>query len=263
MMVLTNATMRGFFRRQQTPILGITGLISLLVLWELTAQFKWMDPFFISRPTASLAALGQMIISGQVWRDLQSSLVELGIGYGLAVAIGVPLGLLAGWYRRLEYVIDPFVWFWYTVPHTALYPVLVAWFGLGGATIVVIVFLFAVATIYISTFSAMKGVDRGLIQAAHSFGASPFRIFRQVALPASVPLLLAGLRLGLGRALIGVVVGEIFGGMAGIGYRLHHSAARMRTAEFFAALFVLIILGLGTNLALRYVEHRFDRWRTN
>lgn len=248
--------------RYQAGTVGTLALIFVLAIWEVTAALKWIDPFFISSPSLIAPAVTQMWASGVMWLDLRTSLVELTVGFVAAALVGIPMGLFAGWYRRMEYAIDPFVWFWYTVPHTAFYPVLVAWFGLGGATIIIIIFLFTVASIYISAYAGMKNVDPALIRAARSYGATPTVIFRHVALPASIPFIIAGLRLGFGRALIGVVVGEMFGGMAGLGYRLHFSAAKLKTTDFFASIFMIVVLGVVVNLLLTYVEQRFDRWRS-
>ena len=139
---------------------------------------------------------------------------------GIVLFGNMPFGLMAGWYRRLEYLLEPAIWFWYNAPIVAFYPLLILWLGLGSPTIIALAFLLAFVPIYINTFTGMRAVSPQLIQCARSFGCSTLGIFVHVALPGSVPAVIAGLRLGVGRALIGVVIGQLIGGNAGLGYRM-------------------------------------------
>ena len=142
----------------------------------------------------------------------------------------------------MEYALDPFLWFLYSAPLIAFYPIFVLWFGLGVPTVIAMTFLLSVTQIAASTLSGFKNVNPGLIRAARSFGATERDLLWKVVLPASVPMVIAGLRLGIGRALMGVVVGELFGATAGLGYSIAYYGSLLKTTDMIASLVVVVVL---------------------
>jgi NitT/TauT family transport system permease protein len=233
----------------------------LFALWELLSRAQWVDPMIISRPSWLPEVFVAQLRQGVLWEDLEATLREFLAGYSLAVGAGVPLGLMAGWYRRLEYLLEPAIWFWYNAPIVAFYPLLILWLGLGSPTIIALAFLLAFVPIYINTFTGMRAVSPQLVQCARSFGCSTLGIFVHVALPGSIPAVIAGLRLGVGRALIGVVIGELIGGNAGLGYRMAYASNRMNASLYFVALLMTAALGLIMTELLRRLENRTTVWR--
>jgi NitT/TauT family transport system permease protein len=177
--------------------------------------------------------------------------------------VGVLAGALAGRFRTVEYALDPFLWFLYSAPLIAFYPIFVLWFGLGTPTIIAMTFLLSIPQIAASTLNGVQNVDPGLIRAARSFGATDADLFRKVVLPASVPMMIAGLRLGVGRALMGVVVGELFGATAGLGFSISYYGALLKTTDMIAPLVVIVAFGVLCTQGLSALEARFDSWRTN
>jgi len=261
---MTGATTRSalyrWYERREAWILGLGGLIGLGLIWQI-GSLMMKDNIFISSPSLVFQAAIQQFQSGQLMSDTLVSLGELIPGFLLAVVIGVPLGLVMGRYRLVEYSLDPYVWFFYSAPIVAFYPILIMWLGLGTKTIIALTFLFAIFPIIANTIVGVQEVERVLIRAARSFGASDLQIFVQVILPASVPAIAAGLRLGFGRALIGTVVGEFFGTNAGLGYRIAVYGTEMQVGEMFVSVVMVMIIGVGVLQVLRWLESYVEAWR--
>src|SRR5215813_11137146 len=237
--------MMRFARWKSAPVLlGIGSFAVILLIWESVVWLHWANPFFVSQPSAIARSLSHAAESGELWHNVAVSLREFAIGYGASVVVGILLGGLAGRFRSVEYVLDPFLWFLYSAPLVAFYPIFVLWFGLGVPTVIAITFLLSVTQITVNTLSGVKNVNPGLLLAARSFGATERDLLWKVVLPASVPMVIAGLRLGIGRALMGVVVGELFGATAGLGFSIAYYGALLKTTDMIASLVVIVVLGV-------------------
>jgi NitT/TauT family transport system permease protein len=188
-------------------------------------------------------------------------MLELVAGYALSVAVGLPAGIVFGWYRRLRATSNPFISFLYAVPRVAFLPVIVMWFGIGLQSKIVIVFLSAVFPILISTLAGVRSIDRDLLRCARSFGATDRQLFSTVALPGSVPFVLTGMRLGVGRALIGVVVGELYASTNGLGHYMAQAGAQYRTDKVFFAVLIFGFVGMAAMGLMERLEMRFQAWR--
>ncbi len=166
-------------------------------------------------------------------------------------------------FADVEAALEPFIWFKYSSPTIAFYPLFVAWLGYGRPTIVAIGALFALTPIYANTLSGIKNVDKDLVRAACSFGARPYDVFLRVALPGSIPIVVAGLRLGVGRALTGVVLAELFGASAGLGYSIAYHAQLLETTPMMVSIVAIILLGVILTQLLSWLERKTDSWRVN
>jgi NitT/TauT family transport system permease protein len=251
------------WRRNQHALIGTASVLAFLALWEAVVQFGLVNPLFTSSPSRIAAAGYELFVGGTIYGDLEASGLEFFAGYGLAILIGVPLGVLMGWYSRVDAVLDPFVSALYATPRIALLPLVLIWFGIGLMSKVAIVFLGAVFPILVNTITGVRTVDADFVKVARSFGSSDRQLFLKVALPSSVPLLLAGLRLGLGHGLIGIVVGEMFGATQGIGYLISVAGARFQTDKVMVGIIIIAASGLAMTQILRAIERRFERWRPN
>ncbi len=262
--VTASARPRTFLGRNlQEWLPTIVGIASILVvggLWELAGQLKMIDSFVLSWPSKFIPELFKIIGSGQLATDLAVSGLEFLGGFALSL-LGIPLGLAIGKWRVLEWILDPYIAVMNALPLVALVPLLVVMFGLGIASKIAIIFLLAFFTIVISTAAGVKTTDPSLIKAARSFGGSEFQIFQKVIIPSSVPFIIAGLRLAVGKALIGVVIGELLASTQGIGYSLRSAAELFRTANFFANLLVLAIFAVFFNWVLTVLEKRLAPWK--
>ena len=248
--------------RYKRPALGVLSFVIILSVWEASVWLGMVNPFFTSCPTAVAAALGRHAASGELLRNVSASLSEFAAGFGLAVIVGVFLGLFVGWYKIVDYALDPFIWFLYSAPLIGFYPIFIIILGLGKPTVIAIAFLLSVIVTLVNTASGIRNVDPSLIQVARSFGARKYELFFKVALPASVPMIIAGLRLAVGRALMGVVGGEMFGATAGLGASIAYYGGRLKTTDMIASLIIITALGVLLTQTLIIIEAHFDSWRT-
>jgi ABC-type nitrate/sulfonate/bicarbonate transport system permease component len=252
---------RIWLRNRERALLGALGVGVLLLIWELAPRLGLTDPLFSSSPLRVLTAGREYMSSPLFLEDLKVSGTEFGVGLGAAVVTGIPMGLLMGWYRRFEYSFDYILSFAYTAPRVALMPLMILWFGIGMSSKIALVYTMAVFPVIINTMVGVKTVDDSLLQVARSFAAKDRQIFRTVILPASVPSIISGIRLGLGLALIGVVVGEFVAANAGVGHRIQEASTFFRTDLVFFGLFLIAGSGVVLTELLRRVESRFDKWR--
>jgi ABC-type nitrate/sulfonate/bicarbonate transport system permease component len=250
------------FERHQALISGCISFAVILLVWQLAVNFGFVQVFFASTPIRVAGAFLQQLRSGEVAANVGVSLYELFCGLTLACLAGIGLGVLASWSRTIKYVLEPFIWFTYACPIIAFYPVLIAWLGLGAPTIIAIAFLSALTPLYANTLSGIKNADQDLTRAARSFGARRRDLFLKVALPGSVPIVVAGLRLAVGRALTGVIAGELFGGAAGLGYSIAFYGQKLKTTEMMVSLVMVVILGVILTQLLSLCEAATDSWRT-
>jgi NitT/TauT family transport system permease protein len=248
------------FAAYQTWVISGGTVVAFLIVWEAVASARFVREMFLPGPSDIINAFRQLIAGGELGTNILVSSQELALGYSLAVLVGLPLGLAMGWYRPVHLVFDPFVSFFYSMPRVAVVPLLIIWFGIGINSKIALVFLGAVFSIIINTIAGVRNVDASLVRAARSFGATDPQLFRTVVLPGSVPFVLAGLRLGLGHALISVVVGEMIAARAGIGLMMAEPGATFQTAKVFAGLIMVAGSGVILSVVLQRVESHFQSW---
>jgi NitT/TauT family transport system permease protein len=252
---------KSFGARHEHALAGTFSVLVFLAFWEMSVALEWVNPLFTSAPSRIVSTGYEMFADGSIFPHLAVSGTEFLLGYGTAIAIGVPLGILMGWYGRINAVLDPFVSALYATPRIALLPLLMIWFGIGLMSKVAIVFLGAVFPILVNTITGMRTLNADFVKVARSFGASDRQIFLTVALPSSVPLLLTGLRLGLGHALVGIVVGEMYGATHGLGFLIATAGARFQTDKVMVGIILIAAAGVAMTELLRLIERRFERWR--
>ncbi len=247
----------------QPTLIGGATVVGFLVAWQVIAAARIVPPLFLPAPTDIIHAYGQMFRDPEIWLDLETSGVEVVYGFGLAIVIGLPVGIVMGWYKPIRYALDPFVSFFYSTPRIALTPLLVIWLGIGIWSKVAVIFLGAFFPIAINAMAGIRSLDPLLLRAARSFGARDSQIFRTIALPGTVPFILTGIRLGVGHALVGVVVAELIAAQYGIGKLMLDSFDVFNMATGFAALILIAVTGVVLTVAIQRMERRFDAWRPN
>jgi len=272
------STKENFYLRHERATLGTMMVLMTLIFWEGLERGWWADALhpvlgesaerlqleriFISSPTlVASAAFRMFFVTGEIWRDIAWSALGYGLGLALAIVIGIPLGVAAGWYRRFSYAIDPFLSALNATPQVAFLPLIVVWVGTGLGARVLIIVLLAVLPIAINARAAVRTTDPRLIKVASSFGAGDFRLFRTIILPSAVPFLLAALRLAIGRGMIGVVVGEIYGSAAGIGAMISQAGSRFQTDKVFVGVLTIVAAGLILIEIVQRIERRVEAWR--
>jgi ABC-type nitrate/sulfonate/bicarbonate transport system permease component len=254
---------RPAYRRRIHPkyVYGTVAVVVAIGLWQLATTLRLKPVIVLPGPSDVLAAFEQLFSSSAIWTDLATSGRELLYGLLLATVIGLPLGIVIGWYRRLSYVLNPFVTFLYATPRIALTPLLIIWLGIGDSSKIAIVFLMAVFPILINAASGVQNLDPAFLRVARCYGAGDLRLFRTIALPGSVPFILSGLRLAVGQALIGVFVAELSGAMHGVGMLMNTAGQQFQTSVVFAGLFIFAITGVLLTGLLRRIERHFAAWR--
>jgi NitT/TauT family transport system permease protein len=259
-----------FYLNHESLILGTSAVIIFLLVWEFMGgalspynpiPFLRINPMFMSARCLIFKAAVDMFSSGEIYHDLKISSIEFFWGYVLAVVVAIPFGILTGWYKRLSYIFDPFVNAMNATPRVALLPLVIIWLGIGILSKVGIIFLGAVFPMLINARDGVKTTPLNLINAAKSFGASEWQVFRSVVFPSTLPFLLTGLRIAVGRALVGVLVGELYAATAGIGFMITVAGATFQTDKVFVGVLIFAISGIILTDILDRIEHRFDKWR--
>lgn len=230
---------------------------ALVLAWHVLAVAK--GPFFLATPGATLDGLVKLQTEGY-YSALGASLRQLGIGFALAVAVGVPLGLLMGSIRLVDDLMAPFVNTLFVTPKEALLPFLITLFGTRLNFRIAVVFLFAVFFIVMNTSAGVRSVDRHLIETGRSFGLPMHRIFTRIVLPGSLPFVIAGTRLGLATSIKGMVIAELWV-TAGAGLLLKNFAAFRRLDMFLALSIVIIAVGVASTTLLGALERRLRPWK--
>lgn len=251
-----------FYLRREKAILGGSAVIIFLTIWEFVGNvFQLINPMFMSAPSLIFKAAVGLFSSGEIYNDLYISGTELFGGFLLSAVFAIPFGIMVGWYKKMSYVFDPFINAMNATPRVALLPLVIIWLGIGILSKVGIIFLGAVFPMMINTRDGVKTTPLNLLTAARSFGASEWILFKAVVLPSTVPFILSGLRQGLGRAIVGVMVGELYAATAGIGFMITVAGATFQTDKVFVGVLIFALTGmLGTEVLSR-VERRFDKWR--
>ncbi|HEX9268901.1 MAG TPA: ABC transporter permease [Candidatus Limnocylindria bacterium] len=263
-------------KRYEPLAVGTASVVGVLAVWQFilrspidigplpvveTVHLEFPPLLFLPRPSDIAQAFVKLFQQGEIWLDIATSGQEILWGYGLAVILGLILGLLMGWYTRFQYALDPFVNFFYSTPRIVLIPLFIIWFGIDMPSKIAVIFLGALFPIIINTMAGVRNTEAALLRVAKSFGASDALIFRRVVLPGSVPFILTGFRLGVGHALTGVVVGELIAARHGVGQLIAISGQTFQTPKLFAGVIIIAGTGMLLTTILQRVENRFQSWR--
>jgi NitT/TauT family transport system permease protein len=260
----TGAPSKSVWQRYDSLILGAGSILVLLVVWELLPRMLTLSAgtkLFFTTPSQVAGTLWNMFATGAIWAPLGVSASGFAIGLGLSIAVGLPLGVLIGRSKNLNAMFDPFITAFNATPRLVFLPLVMLWFGLGLWSKVVIVFIGALFPILINTYEGVRNADKLLINVVRSFGASEWDIARLVVIPNSMPYIVAGLRLAIGRAVLGVVVAEFFGSEQGLGVIMVQAAGRYQVDVVFSGLIVFAALSLIMTGLVQVLENRLSRWR--
>jgi NitT/TauT family transport system permease protein len=239
---------------------GLISVVTGLVLWELLSRVVVANPLFLAAPTQIFAAILSLSESGQLGHHIGVSALEFAVGYVIASAIGIGLGLAMASSETAKRICQPWISGLYATPTIALAPLFILWFGIGIWSKVLVVIFLVLFPVTINTEAGLRTTSARLIEMLRSFGATPRQIFFKVSLPSATPFILAGLKLGIGRGLIAVVVAELFGSRAGLGRLISQSADAFNMPELFAGVVVLAAAGIAMTAGFGWLERRLVPW---
>jgi NitT/TauT family transport system permease protein len=255
---------KSLWRQLESTVLGVGSIVVLLAVWEL---FPLIVPIpagtklFFTTPSQIAGTLWDMFATGSIWRPLGVSASGFAVGLVLAIVVALPLGVVLGRSKTANAMVDPFITAFNATPRLVFLPLLVLWFGLGLWSKVVIVFIGALFPLLINTYEGVRNADRVLINVVRSFGAKEWDIARLVVLPNSLPYIVAGLRLAIGRAILGVVVAEFFGSEDGLGVVMVRASGSYQVDVVFSGLIVFAAMSLFMTGLVQILEVRLSRWR--
>lgn len=252
------ARRRAAARRRR--VRSLVSLVAGLAVWELTARLVH-NSLFIVPFTTVVSRLATMTVRGQIWPHLGASAYEFAAGFLLGAGAGILIGVVMAASRRVEEYLDIWVTVLYATPLVALMPFFIMIFGIGLPAKVAIVYVMVVFPVLINTVTGIRATDADLLEMVRSFSASPGQVFHEVLLPSALPFILAGLRLGVGRGLIGVIVGELFFSQQGLGYLINLAGQSFDTALLFVGVLILAVAGVVLTGLLQSLERRMTPWR--
>ena len=250
-----------FAARYRKPLLGGLAVALFFAAWQAIFLVVPFNPLFISKPSLIAAGYVDLIASGDLFDDLAVSAVPFFCGLAAAVVIGVPLGIVMGWRVRVGYALDPLMTIFYASPLVALAPVLVIFFGVGLSGKTIIVFSLAVFPFIFNACAGVRAVDRLLINVVRSLGGGEWDLYRKVIFPSVLPYVVAGARIAVGRALIGVLVGEFFAASEGIGFAISRFGDIFAIDRMFGCILTVMVIAVVLTEGIRWAERAAFPWR--
>jgi len=249
-------------RRMVAPrdrALQLSLLVTLLALWEVLGRRA--SNFTFAPPSRVATAAREMIESGELQSAVTESLAALLLGFGLAAVLGIGVGYAMGWWRTFGRTLDPFVSAAYVVPIATLVPAMIVWLGLGLASRVVVITLFALFEILLNAYAGVKNVDPYVVDVARTFGARRIDLLRKVVFPATLPFVFVGLRIGASRAIKGMVLAEMLFAVTGLGRVIIENASAFRMDKVFVGVIAVALMGVLLTSSVQAAERRVMRWR--
>ena len=242
-------------------IVRLISLIFVLLIWEYYG--RRVNPILFTYPSAIARAFLTLVANGELQSYMKESLLVLAYASVLSVLAGVLLGVVMGRFLIIEWAADIYVNALYSTPMVAVVPLIVLWFGFKVPAKVIIVFLFMVFPVLLNTYEGVKNVDRNLQEVARSFCSSESQLWRHLIIPSAVPFIVAGVRLAIGRGLVGMIVAEFYTSVTGLGYMIVRYANALETDKLFVPIVVVMILGVGLLSLAKWVEGRIAPWRNS
>jgi NitT/TauT family transport system permease protein len=239
---------------------GLLSVVGGLLLWELVSRFLISNALFLAAPSQIVVAIWKLSVTGEMARHIAVSAQEFALGYVIASLIGIAFGLGMASSERFKQALQPWISGLYATPTIALAPLFILWLGIGIWSKVLVVIFLVLFPVTINTEAGLRTTSDRLVEMLRSFGATSSQIFFKVSLPSALPFILAGLKLGIGRGLIGVVVAELFGSRAGLGRLISQSADAFNMPDLFAGVIVLAVAGIVMTAGFGWMEKKLVPW---
>jgi NitT/TauT family transport system permease protein len=251
----------GGLRRPNYLLITVVNLSVFFLVWQLVARAELVSPLFLPKPTDIVAALKHGFADGSLFTAIGWSAEHFAIGMGIAMIVGVPLGLLMGSSRIVDAILSPYVWAMASLPRVAIVPLLILILGFSAKAEVALIFLSAVFPIMINCMAGPRTVEPSLLRAGRVFGANRFQLYVKIIFPFALPFVISGINQGMTRGLVGMVIAEIFGGNQGLGYVTQRAGETFNAALLYGALFILVVFSLAFVQTIRWLEIKVAPWR--
>lgn len=242
-------------------IRGFLSVLGGLLLWEVLTRLLLENELLIPPPSSVLRSLWRLTVSGALNRHLLATFSEFAYGFTTACLIGIIIGYLMGMYFWLDELLDPWIATLYSIPVIAFVPLIIIWFGIGMLSKIIVVFKITVVAVILNTAAGIKAVDPVWLEVAKSLRLTPWETTHKIRLPATLPYIITGMRLGVGRALLGVVVAELMAANAGLGYLLRDASETWDSPKLFVAVILLAAMGVVSFILIKKVEQKLAPWR--
>lgn len=243
-------------------IWSLLGIAIFLALWEVCSSSGVINESFYSSPAGWASALWGLLGTSMLWTDLWATLKVVLIGLGLSIVIGVPLGIAFGCFRQLDWMTRPLIAAFQAVPYVAVLPVIIISFGISDKAKIVVVLWSTLFPLIFNATDGVNNISERMLRVPHAFCISRTRTILTVVVPASLPYVLSGIRVAVGRALVGAIVAEFFMSNQGIGYYISEQANSFNTDNAFAGLVILAVLGILLVRGVGFIENRYARWKS-
>lgn len=240
---------------------GLVSIVGVLVVWEILARSFLENDLLMPAPSGVARAFWKLAVSGELNRHFAATLLEFGYGFSAACLIGIPLGYLMGMHKWLEEWMDPWIATLYSIPIITFVPLIIIWFGIGMFSKVVVVFKITVVELILNTAAGVKTIDPLWLEVSKSFRLSRWKTTYKVRLPAALPFIVTGMRLGVGRALLGVIAAELLASNAGLGYLLRDASETWDSPKLFVTVVLLAIMGIVSFTLIKKGEQKLAPWR--
>ncbi len=232
--------------------------IAVLLIWQFSPELMRVNEFWFSRPSVIATTLLELLNDGSLVNDIAVTVAETLAGLALGCAVGVPIGIILGRSRFLQELFEPFLLVLNALPKIAMAPLFLVWFGIGFSMKVAIAFSLVVVVMILNTYLGMRTLRQELVHFCRTVGASEFQVLSKIVLPSITPWLFAGLKVSLGFALIGAILGEFIAAQGGIGYLIDNAIGTFETPAVFVGLFLLLVLSMLINSGIEYLRRRFS-----
>lgn len=246
---------------RQDVVRGCLSIIGGLAIWEVLARLLLENELLIPPPSSVARSFWNLTISGQLKKHFAATLLEFAYGFSTACVIGVVLGYLMGMYKRFDEIMDPWIATLYSIPIITVVPLIIIWFGIGMISKVIVVFKITAVAIILNTAAGIKNLDPVWLELAKSLRLTGWQTTYKVRLPGALPYIITGMRLGVGRALLGVIVAELMAANVGLGYLLRDSSETWDSPKLFVTVFLLAAMGLVSFHLIKRFERRLAPWR--
>lgn len=240
---------------------GGVSICAGLVVWEILARLLLDNELLIPPPSSVVRSFWTLSVSGQLNKHFAATLIEFAYGFSTACILGVVIGYFMGMYKRFDEIMDPWIATLYSIPIITVVPLIIIWFGIGMTSKVIVVFKITAVAIILNTAAGIKNLDPVWLELAKSLRLSGWETTYKIRLPGALPYIITGMRLGVGRALLGVVVAELMASNAGLGYLLRDSSETWDSPKLFVTVFLLAAIGLVSFNLIKRFERRIAPWR--